>query len=166
MPSGSARHHPDRVDRAILQRLQADGRMPNVDLADAVGLSPSACLRRVKSLEAGGIIVGYRAEVGRARAGLNLTVFVEIEVAALNRDVPAQLAQVEEGLRAIPAVVACYIVSGKADFFVEVAVPDLAAYEQLLFGQILTIPHVSFARSMFAIRTVIERGPLPLGHWA
>jgi DNA-binding Lrp family transcriptional regulator len=76
MPSGSARHHPDRVDRAILQRLQADGRMPNVDLADAVGLSPSACLRRVKSLEAGGIIVGYRAEVSRARAGLNLTVFV------------------------------------------------------------------------------------------
>jgi Lrp/AsnC family transcriptional regulator, leucine-responsive regulatory protein len=154
------------VDRAILERLQVDGRIPNVDLADAVALSPSACLRRVKSLEADGIIAGYRAEVDRARAGLDLTVFVEIQVAADNRDMPAQVAQVEEGLRAIPAIVACHIVSGTADFFAEVAVPDLAAYEQLLFGQILTIPHVSFARSMFAIRTVIERGPLPLEHWA
>jgi Lrp/AsnC family transcriptional regulator, leucine-responsive regulatory protein len=166
MQSESVRQHPDRVDRVILERLQVDGRMPNVELADAVALSPSACLRRVKSLEADGIIAGYRAEVDRARAGLNLTVFVEIEVAANSAGMPAQVARVEEGLRAVPAVVACYLVSGKADFFVEVAVPDLAAYEQLLFGQILTIPHVSFARSMFAIRTVIERGPLPLEHWA
>jgi Lrp/AsnC family transcriptional regulator, leucine-responsive regulatory protein len=165
MQSESVRQHPDRVDRVILERLQVDGRMPNVDLADAVALSPSACLRRVKSLEADGIIAGYRAEVDRTRAGLNLTVFVEIEVAANSAGMPAQVARVEEGLRAVPAVVACYLVSGKADFFVEVAVPDLAAYEQLLFGQILTIPHVSFARSMFAIRTVIERGPLPLEHW-
>jgi Lrp/AsnC family transcriptional regulator, leucine-responsive regulatory protein len=103
------------VDRAILERLQVDGRIPNVDLADAVALSPSACLRRVKSLEADGIIAGYRAEVDRARAGLDLTVFVEIQVAADNRDMPAQVAQVEEGLRAIPAIVACHLVSGTAD---------------------------------------------------
>jgi len=140
--------------------------MPNVDLADAVALSPSACLRRVKSLEADGIIAGYRAEVDRTRAGLDLTVFVEIQVAAHNSDMPAQVARVEEGLRAIPAIVACHLVSGTSDFFAEVAVPDLAAYEQLLFGQILTIPNVSFARSMFAIRTVVERGPIPLTHWA
>ena len=67
-------HIPDRVDRAILATLQREGRMANVDLADAISLSPSACLRRVKALEANGIIAGYRAEVSRERAGLGLTV--------------------------------------------------------------------------------------------
>src|SRR6266480_7892228 len=74
-------HRPDRVDRAIVARLQRDGRIANVDLADAVALSPSACLRRVKALEASGIIAGYRAEVSRPRAGLGLTVFIGLKVA-------------------------------------------------------------------------------------
>jgi Lrp/AsnC family leucine-responsive transcriptional regulator len=61
--------------------------------------------------------------------------------------------------------VACYVVSGSADFFVEAAVPDLASYEQLLLEQILTIPSIVDARSTFAIRTVLSRGPLPVEHW-
>src|ERR1700734_962471 len=73
-------HVPDRVDRAIVATLQRDGRMANVDLADAISLSPSACLRRVKALEASGIIDGYRAEVNRVRAGLGLAVFIGIKV--------------------------------------------------------------------------------------
>lgn len=60
---------------------------------------------------------------------------------------------------------ACYLVSGQDDFLVEAAVPDLAGYEQLLIDQILTIPSVVEARSTFAIRTIMSRGPLPLGHW-
>src|SRR5215471_18534359 len=80
-------HEPlaDRTDRAILARLQVDGRISNVDLADAVSLSPSACLRRVKALEASGIIEGYRAEISRARAGLGLTVFVGLKVEGHSR---------------------------------------------------------------------------------
>ena len=73
--------------------------------------------------------------------------------------------QIEQALLAIPAIVACYLVSGSDDFLVEAAVPDLASYEQLLLGQILTIPSVIEARSTFAIRTVLSRGPMPLGHW-
>ncbi|HEY0933921.1 MAG TPA: Lrp/AsnC family transcriptional regulator [Trebonia sp.] len=155
-------HVPDKVDCAILARLQRDGRIANVDLADAVGLSPSACLRRVKALEADGIIAGYRAEVSRARAGLGLTVFIGLKVDSHSRD---RSTQVEEAVRAIPAVVACYLVSGADDFLVEAAVPDLAGYEQLLLDQVLAIPGVSEARSTFAIRTVLSRGPLPLEHW-
>lgn len=155
-------HVPDRVDRAIIAELQRDGRIANVDLADAVGLSPSACLRRVRALEADGIIAGYRAEVGRARAGLGLTVFVGLKVAAHSRDTSSQ---VEEALLAIPAVVACYLVSGAEDFLVEAAVPDLASYEQVLLDQLLAIPSVAEARSTFAIRTILSRGPLPLEHW-
>jgi Lrp/AsnC family leucine-responsive transcriptional regulator len=158
MPS----HVPDKVDRAIVTRLQQDGRIANVDLADAVGLSPSACLRRVKALEGDGIIAGYRAEVSRARAGLGLTVFVGLKVDRHSREASSR---VEEALLAIPAVVACYLVSGGDDVLIEAAVPDLAGYEKLLLDQVLAIPDVTEARSTFAIRTVLSRGPLPLEHW-
>jgi Lrp/AsnC family leucine-responsive transcriptional regulator len=162
MPHSVPRPQRDRIDRAIVTRLQVDGRLANVDLADAVSLSPSACLRRVKALEADGIIAGYRAEVDRIRAGLDLTVFIELRVEGHSKE---SAARIEQALTAIPAVVACYVVSGSADFFVEAAVPDLASYEQLLLEQILTIPSIVDARSTFAIRTVLSRGPLPVEHW-
>jgi Lrp/AsnC family leucine-responsive transcriptional regulator len=155
-------HSPDAVDRAIVTRLQQDGRIANVDLADAISLSPSACLRRVKALEASGIIEGYRAEVSRSRAGLGLTVFIGLKVEGHSKETSSRI---EQALLAIPAVVACHVVSGSDDFLVEAAVPDLASYEQLLLGQILTIPSVVEARSTFAIRTVLSRGPMPLAHW-
>jgi Lrp/AsnC family leucine-responsive transcriptional regulator len=155
-------HVPDRVDRAIVTKLQHDGRIANVDLADAISLSPSACLRRVKALEASGIIAGYRAEVSRLRAGLGLTVFLGLKVEGHSQETASRI---EQALLAIPAVVACYLVSGTYDFLVEAAVPDLAGYEQLLLGQILTIPGVVDAQSTFAIRTILSRGPLPLDHW-
>jgi Lrp/AsnC family transcriptional regulator, leucine-responsive regulatory protein len=155
-------HVPDAVDRAIVARLQRDGRIANVDLADAVALSPSACLRRVKALEASGIIDGYRAEVSRPRAGLGLTVFIGLKVEGHCQETSSRI---EQALLSIPAVVACHVVSGSDDFLVEAAVPDLASYEQLLLGQILTIPSIVEARSTFAIRTVLSRGPMPLQHW-
>src|SRR5215471_4671472 len=127
-------HVPDRVDRAIVARLQRDGRIANVDLAEAVSLSPSACLRRVKALEASGIIDGYHASVSRARAGLGLTAFIGLRVEGHSQETSQRI---EERLLAIPAVVACYVISGNDDFLVEVAVPDLAGYEQLLLGEIL-----------------------------
>src|SRR5580693_10484470 len=155
-------HLPDAVDRAIVSRLQRDGRMANVDLADAISLSPSAGLRRVRALEASGIIAGYRAEVSRARAGLGLTVFIGLKVEGHSQETSSQI---EEALLAIPAVVACYLVSGSDDFLVEAAIPDLASYEKVLLDQILAVPAVDTARSVFAIRTVLSRGPLPLDHW-
>src|ERR1700758_395618 len=155
-------HVPDKVDRAIVAQLQRDGRIANVDLADAVGLSPSACLRRGEAPWGHGGLAGHRAGGSRARAGLGLTVFVGLKVDRHSRETSAQ---VEEALLAIPAVVACYLVSGSDDFLIEAAVPDLAGYEQLLLDQVLAIPDVTEARSTFAIRTVLSRGPLPLEHW-
>ncbi|WP_345644125.1 Lrp/AsnC family transcriptional regulator [Streptomyces tremellae] len=152
----------DRVDRAILDHLQRFGRTPNVDLAEAVGLSPSACLRRTKALEEAGLIAGYRAELDHERLGLGLTAFVALKVAGHSR---AASRAVEEALTAIPAVVACHVVSGEADFLVEAVLPDLAAYERVLLDRILAIPHVVDAHSTFAIRSVLSRGPLPLDDW-
>ncbi|WP_033222598.1 Lrp/AsnC family transcriptional regulator [Kitasatospora phosalacinea] len=152
----------DRIDRAILAHLQRHGRTPNVDLAEAVRLSPSSALRRTKALEADGVIAGYRAELDRDRVGLGLTVFVALRVEQHSRETSRHI---EESLCAIPAVVACHVVSGEADFLVEIAVPDLATYEQVLLDEILAVGPVRDARSTFAIRTVRSRGPLPLDHW-
>src|SRR5436305_1897470 len=130
--------------------------------AEAVSLSPSACLRRVKALEASGIIEGYRAEISRTRAGLGLTAFIGLRVDGHSR---ATSLEVERALMAIPAVVACYVVTGSDDFMVEVAAQDLADYEKVLLDEILAVPAVLTAHSVFAIRTVLSRGPVPLNHW-
>jgi Lrp/AsnC family transcriptional regulator, leucine-responsive regulatory protein len=149
----------DTTDRAILTHLQRDGRIANVELAEAVSLSPSSCLRRTKALEADGIIAGYRAELDRQRIGLGLTVFITLKVEQHSRQTSQHI---EAALTAISAVVACHVVSGEADFLVEAVVPSLAAYERLLLDEILAIGSVTDARSTFAIRTVLSRGPLPL----
>ncbi|MEV6304323.1 Lrp/AsnC family transcriptional regulator [Actinoplanes sp. NPDC051861] len=149
----------DSTDRAILNRLQVDGRIPNIELAEAVSLSPSACLRRLRALEQDGVISGYRAELDRERLGLQLTVFVHLKVAGHAQETSVR---VEAALTAIPSVVACYLISGEADFLVEIAAPSLAAYERILLDQLLAVPYVVDARSTFAIRTIKSRGPLPV----
>lgn len=149
----------DRTDRAILAELQRNGRIANVDLAEKVNLSPSSCLRRTKALEASGVIAGYRAELDRERAGLGLTVFVSLKVEQHSR---ATSNRILAAITEIPAVVACYVVSGEADVLVEAVVPSLAEYESLLLDQLLAVDVVVDARSTFAIRTVISRGPLPV----
>ena len=133
--------------------------MPNVELAERVALSPSSCLRRTKALEAAGLIAGYRAELDRQRLGLGLTVFISLRVQQHSR---VTSRAIEDALTAIPAVVACYVVSGEADFLVEAVVPNLGAYEQLLLDRVLAIGSVTDARSTFAIRTVLGRGALPV----
>ena len=153
----------DRVDRRLLEVLQREGRLSNVALAERVHLSPSPCLRRLKALEHDGVIEGYRAVLDREAVGLGLTVFVEVKVEAHSEAVAGA---VQEAVMAMPEVVSCHIVSGAADFLLEVVVPDLRAYERLLLGSLLNLPSVSDVRSNFAIRTVKAPGPLPLGHLA
>jgi Lrp/AsnC family transcriptional regulator, leucine-responsive regulatory protein len=153
----------DRVDRRLLEVLQREGRLSNVALAERVHLSPSPCLRRLKALEHDGVIEGYRAALDREAVGLGLTVFVELKVEG-HSDKLAEA--VQEAVRAMPEVVSCHIVSGAADFLLEVVVPDLRAYERFLLGSLLKLPSVSDVRSNFAIRTVKAPGPLPLGHLA
>ena len=153
----------DRVDRRLLDVLQRDGRLSNVALAERVHLSPSPCLRRVKALEHDGVIEGYRAVLDREAVGLGLTVFVELKVEGHSEAVATAI---EEAVADLPEVVACHLVSGDADFLLEVVVADLRAYERLLLGELLKLPSVADVRSNFAIRTVKAPAPLPLGHLA
>ena len=153
----------DAIDRKILAALQADGRLTNVELAERVGLSPSPCLRRVRQLEDAGVVRGYHAVLDRKALGLGLTVFVGIKVER-HRDLEATAFQ--EAVGRIAEVVACHLVSGEADFLLQVVVAYLAAYETLLLGTLLKLPGVADIRSNFAIRTVKDGSHLPLGHLA
>ena len=149
----------DSVDRRMLEILQREGRISNAALAERLHLSPSPCLRRLRALEREGVITGYRATLDRIKLGLGLTVFVELKVDG-HSDRTA--AAISEALSAAADVVSAHIVSGSADFLLEVVVADLAAYEQLMFGTLLRLPNVADVRSNFALRTVKPAGPLPL----
>lgn len=151
----------DAIDRKILDELQRDGRVSNVELAERVNLSPSPCLRRLKRLESAGLIEGYRAVLDRRKVGLGLTVFLEIKVE--RHSVPTA-DRLENVFGAMEEVVACHIVSGQADFMLEVVVADLPAYEHFLLGKLLDVPGVSDVQSNFAIHTIKANGPLPLNH--
>ena len=151
----------DEIDRRVLDVLQADGRISNVKLAERLHLSPSAALRRHKALERTGAIDHYQAVLNRSVVGLGLTIFVDVKVSAHSADCAAA---VEAAVETIPEVVSCHIVSGEADFLMEVVVPDLAAYERVLLDTLLRLPNVSDVRSNFAIRTLKAHGPLPLGY--
>jgi Lrp/AsnC family leucine-responsive transcriptional regulator len=149
----------DPIDRRMLQILQHEGRISNAALAEQLHLSPSPCLRRLRALEHDGVISGYRAELDREKLGLGLTLFVELKVDAHSERNAATIAEV---LQATPEVISAHIVSGSADFLLEVVVADLRHYERLLFDTLLNLPNVSDVRSNFALRAVKTRGPLPL----
>lgn len=149
----------DEFDLAILTALQEKGRATNVDIAEAVNLSPSPCLRRIRNLEQQGVIRGYRADIDRTRVGLGLTVFVEVKVGGHNKESASRL---QEALTDVPEVISCFMISGTADFLAEVVVEDLPAYERVLTDKLLTLPGVTDIRSNFAIRTVKTAGPLKL----
>ncbi|MBE2317840.1 Lrp/AsnC family transcriptional regulator [Solirubrobacter sp. CPCC 204708] len=149
----------DRVDREMLAILQSDGRISNAALAERLHMSPSPCLRRLRALESSGVITGYAAILDRPRLGLGLTVFVDLKV---DRHSDQSAAEISRALTAAPEVISAHIVSGVADFRLEVVVKDLVEYERLLFDTLLKLPHVTDVRSDFALRTVKSESPLPL----
>jgi Lrp/AsnC family transcriptional regulator, leucine-responsive regulatory protein len=151
----------DAIDRRIVAELQADGRLTNVQLADRAGLSPSPCLRRVKRLEQEGVIEGYRALLRRDRIGLGLSVFLSVKIDGHANE---RALTFEQAVTAMPEVVACHMVSGDADYFLEVVVPDLPDYQRFLVDKLLNLTIVREVRSNIAIQTLKAGAPLPLQH--
>ncbi|RTL71889.1 MAG: Lrp/AsnC family transcriptional regulator [Hyphomicrobiales bacterium] len=151
----------DAIDRRIIAELQADARLTNVELANCVGLSASPCLRRVKRLEQAGIIEGYRAMLRRERVGLGFSVFVGVKIEAHAND---RAIAFEDAICAMPEVIACHMVSGEADYLLEVVVADLEAYQKFLVGKLLALAIVREVKSNIAIQTRKAGGPLPLVH--
>jgi Lrp/AsnC family leucine-responsive transcriptional regulator len=149
----------DRYDKAILAALQADGRISNVQLAQRVNLSESACLRRVRALEDAGMIDRYAALLNQAKAGLPGNVFVSI---ALNREVDSELAAFETAIREIPEVMECYLMTGEFDYLLRVVVADMPDYERLHRDKLTRLPGVARVNSSVAIRTVQKKTELAL----
>ncbi len=118
----------DRIDRAILAQLQENARISNVELATAVGLSPSACLRRVTLLEKSGVIDGYHAQLNASRLGHDVLVLVQI---TLEGQAAEMLAEFEAAAADIPQVLACFLIAGESDYILRVAARDVGDFGRL-----------------------------------
>ncbi len=150
----------DELDRAILRELQVDGRMTSTELAERVGLSPSATLRRIRRLEESGVIDRYVMLLNPVALGRSVSVFVEMSLDSQAEDV---LDEFEVAIRAAPEVMSCHLMAGDADYLVHVVCVDVADYERVHRQHLAQLPHVSRLRSIFAIREVCARTDFELG---
>ncbi len=144
----------DAVDRTILTILQAEGRVSNNELADRVGLSPSACLRRTRRLETASVIDHYVAVIDPSTIGRGTTAFVEISLVSQEE---SRLDAFEEAVVNSPNVMACHLMAGNADYIVQVACADVADYERIHRTHLAMLPGVTRIRSSFSLRTVCNR---------
>jgi len=148
----------DDLDHAILTHLQADGRLTNAELAERVRLSPSACLRRVRALEAAGVIAGYHAVVDPAAVDRGFQVLVYTTLLVRNRDT---IAAFEHAVVALDEIVECHRMFGDPDYVIRVAVADVEAYERFLIDTFADLPGMARMTSQFAMKTIKAAGPLP-----
>lgn len=149
----------DPIDKRILAELQRNGRISNVDLATAVGLSPSPCLRRVRDMERAGVIDRYAAILDQGAAGYALSIFVQV---TLERQIETALEAFERIIAGRPEVMECYLMTGDADYLLRIVVPDVAAYEEFLKNHLTRVPGVSSIKSSFALNRVKYETALPL----
>ncbi|CAJ0809775.1 DNA-binding transcriptional activator DecR [Ralstonia wenshanensis] len=141
----------DKKDRQIIAALQKEGRLTNQELSERVNLSPSPCLRRLRLLEDAGIIRGYTAIVDEEAYGLPVTAFVHIRLQQHSREVVSTF---ENRIRAIDAILDCYVLTGEADYLLRVLVESLQDYEQFVRGQLHAIPGIAAIDTSFAYGVV------------
>ena len=149
----------DKTDRQILRALQHDGRLSNVELAQAIHLSESATLSRVRALEAAGLITRYVALLSAQKTGFPTNVFVNI---TLHRQDQDDLQAFEEAVRKVPEVMECYLMTGESDYLVRLACRDAADFERLHSQYLTRLPGVARVQSSFALRVVRRTTELPI----
>ncbi len=148
---GTGSSSVDDLDRAILSFLKGNGRAGNEEIGIAVGLSPSAVSRRIRSLERSGIISGYSAVVHPRALGEVIIVFVRI---MLERQTAGGLQAFESALRRCDSVLSCYLMAGQYDYMLQVRVSNMADYERLHQKELSRLPGVQRIESSFALRDV------------
>jgi DNA-binding Lrp family transcriptional regulator len=141
----------DAIDVAILEALQADGRLTNLDLAQRVHLSPSACLRRVKHLEDAGVIAQYVALLNPKAVGAHGTSFTIINLETMSNDL---LEAFEQAVRDEPSILDCYYVAGSNDYLIRFAYRDAEDLERFHTEVLMRLPGVARTNSMLVLRTV------------
>lgn len=150
----------DRYDRLILEELQRNGRISNQELADAISLSPSPCLRRVRQLEEEGMIKGYVALLNARKLGLTLMSFISLSV---DKHTPDRLESFERAVASFPEVMECHLITGQsADYLLKVVVTDMDAYQQFLLQKLTRIEGVSGVHSSFVLKSPVVKTALPV----
>lgn len=149
----------DEFDRKILTVLAADGRLTTVEVAARVGLSPSACTRRIQGLEAAGAIKGYRALLDGNLLGLGITVFVEI---TLERQNDEALKAFEAAVARTPNILSCHLMSGTSDYLLRMVAHDLPDFERLHANVLGHLPGVARIETKFALREAFDRPLKPV----
>lgn len=141
----------DEIDRAILRELQSNGRLTVQELSERVGLSPSPCARRLRMLEAAGVIRGYAATLDEAKLGFPVSIFVSVK---LDKQVDDALVNFESRVRGYPEVVDCWLMTGPRDYLLRIAVSDLAEFEKFLTSSLTRIEGVASIESSIPLRRV------------
>lgn len=149
----------DRHDVLLLAELQRDSRQTVQQLASAAGLSSTPCWKRVKDMEAAGIIRGYTALVDREKVGLSLCVLAEVNLTRHHED---DVRRFEESVAAEPRIVSCYATTGQADYVLKVLVPDIKRYESFLHETLFKLSGVTHVRSSVVLKEVKAETRLPL----
>ena len=143
----------DSIDKRIMQFLQRDGHTSMARLSEQVGLSLSACHRRVKLLESSGKIAGYAARLDRLKIGLELQVFIEIKIVSTRL---TDMEAFEAAIADMPEILECHMISGEFDYLLRIASRDTRDYEQLYRNRLSRLPSVSEMKTLMTVSTVKE----------
>lgn len=153
-----AKTNLDSIDRLMLTELQRDGRLPAVELAERVGLSPTPCLRRLRRLEQEEVITGYSAVVDPQKLDLAIVAYIEI---SLDQRSEASTAAFQEAVLNEPAIIECYALTGSFDYLAKIAARDLEEFSELTMRRLLRFPGVQSIRSGLMLQVLKERGAYP-----
>ena len=149
----------DYIEYKLLSSLQKNARINNIELAKTVGLSPSPCLRRVRSLEEKSIITGYSAIIDQNKVDLSVNVFVQVSLEKQSED---KLAIFEQKIQEYEEVMEAYLMTGDADYLLRIVVKDIQTYEHFLKVNLTSIPGISSIRSYFSLKQVTRKFNLPI----
>ncbi len=150
----------DRYDRQILELLQKNGRISNQELADAINLSPSPCLRRVRRLEEAGLVAGYAALLKARALGLTLMAFIQI---SMDKHTPDRFETFDATIENYPEVLESHLITGQAaDYLLKVIVKDMDSYQQFLLQKLTRIDGVTGVHSSFVLKSPKNSTALPL----
>jgi Lrp/AsnC family leucine-responsive transcriptional regulator len=151
----------DRLDARILFELQREGRLPVVELAELIGLSPTPCARRIRSLESAGIIEGYAAILNPNRVGLEIQAIVHVK---LTEHTDETVARFEREIALLDEVTNCFATTGAYDFILQVFGKDLESLSSVILKKLLRIPHVRDVQSSVVLATLKRSTRIPLHH--
>ncbi|MGB5725412.1 MAG: Lrp/AsnC family transcriptional regulator [Parasphingorhabdus sp.] len=149
----------DEIDLKILQRLQNDGRITNVELANSVGLTAPPCLRRMRALEDEGVIKSYHAAIDPAKMGYTITVFAMV---SLKSQAEIDLQAFENHVQKLPEVRECYMLNGEIDFMLKVVAKDLQQFQSFLTSELTAAPNVASVKTSLTIRSAKHLPGVPI----